>query len=263
MNNSSKISIVALGAQLKNCPSVVTLGVCPNLDDYPDWKLDLLHKSPKIYFPTSLYAEMFVAMGKEIFPKIQTYRFVGDKIKQTLFFQLSGLPTPRTRFYYGPRQQEQITSDFSFPFVAKAPRFSSRGLGVKLIRNKEQLEEYLKYIQPAYIQEYLPGCSDYRIVIAGRNIIHSYRRIAKSGEFRANLSLGAGLSFQDIPTGVLDLALKTSRLCGFNYAGIDICQSEERCYLLEANMKFGTKGFREAGLDLKSILCRLVKSGDI
>lgn len=261
--SSSQTPRVALGSQLRDCPSLITLGVCPNLSDYPDWKLELIQRSAKIYFPTSLYAEMFVAMGKEIFPGIQTYGFVGDKIRQTLFFQLRGLSTPRTRFYYGPRQQVNITRDFSFPFVAKTPRFSSRGLGVKLIRSKGQLDDYLKDNHPAYIQEYLPGCRDYRIVIAGGKVIHSYQRIARGDEFRANASLGAELFFGDIPVEALELALEASRLCGFNYAGMDVCESAGKYYLLEANMKFGTMGFKEAGLDLKAILCRLLENDEI
>ncbi len=254
---------MALGSQLQNCPSVATLGVCPNLTDYPDWKLDLIQRSPKIYFPTSLYAEMFVAMGKEIFPKIQTYRFMGDKIKQTLLFQLRGLLIPKTRFYYGPRQQEGITKDFSFPFVAKTPRFSSRGLGVKLIQNRDQLEGYLENNRVAYIQQYLSGCRDYRVVIVGEKIIHAYRRIPRCSEFRANVSLGAELSFDDIPCEAMNLALKTSRLCGFNYSGIDVCEFSGNYYLLEANMRFGTLGFKKAGLDFKGILFRLLESGAI
>ncbi len=254
---------MSIGSKLKNCRSVITLGVCPNLDDYPDWKLELIQQSAKIYFPTSLYAEMFIAMGKTIFPGIQTYRFLGDKIKQTLFFQLNALSIPRSRFYYGPRQQKNITRDFSFPFVAKTPRFSSRGLGVKLIKNKDQLGEYLQDNHPAYIQEYLRGSRDYRIVVAGEKIILAYRRIPKGDEFRANIFLGADLSFKDIPCEALELALKASKVCGFNYAGIDICESEGNYYILEANMKFGTLGFKEAGLDFKKILCQLVSNGDI
>ncbi len=263
MKGSQPALRIALGSQLKNCPSVNTLGVCPNFGDYPQWKVDLMVKSSKIYFPTSLFADMFVAMGKEIFPKIHTYRFVGDKIRQTILFQINGLPTPRTRFYYGPRQQKMITAHFSFPFVAKTARFSSRGLGVRLIQNREQLQAYLEDNHPAYIQEYLPGVKDYRIVIAGRKIIHSYQRIAAENEFRANVCLGADLCFDNVPAQALELALKAARLCGFNYTGLDICESKGQYYLLEANMKFGTLGFRKAGLDLKKILCRMVENNEI
>lgn len=250
----------AIGSQLKNCPVIVTLGVCPNFSDYPDWKKKILADSPRIYFPTSLYAEMFVAMGKEIFPSIECYRFVGDKIRQTLLFEMLGLPVLRTRVYYGPLQRQNILHDFPLPFVGKAPRFSSQGQGVFLISTQNELEKYLKHNHPAYIQEYMPACRDFRVVLAGTKVLLAYERIPDKEEFRANVTLGARISFEDIPNGVIDLARSASELCRFNYTGLDICQSEGRYYILEANMKFGTSGFRQAGLDLKAILCELVQN---
>lgn len=254
---------IAIGYQLSKCPQVTTLGVCPNLNDYPRDKIELIRNSSKIYFPTSLYAEVFMTMGKEIFPSIGSYRFVGDKIKQTVLFKLTGLPVPFTKFYYGPIQQKKILSHFSFPFVAKAARNSSRGYGVWLINNSHQLDAYLENNQPAYIQEFLPESKDYRVVIVGDQIAHSYERIALQDEFRANVSQGGEVKLGSVPENVLSLALKASRVCGFNYAGLDICKSKGKLYILEANMKFGTLGFKRAGLDFKKILCQMVQDNKI
>lgn len=262
MNNPKSLNI-AVGYQLSKCPQVTTLGVCPNLHDYPGDKIELIRNSPKIYFPTSFFAEMFVTMGKDIFPSIASYRFVGDKIKQTVLFQLTGLPVPFTKVYYGPIQQKKILSHFSFPFVAKAARNSSRGYGVWLISNGHQLDAYLEDNQPAYIQEFLPESKDYRIVVAGDQIIHSYERVAVQNEFRANVSQGGEIKLGSVPESAQRLALKASRICGFNYAGMDICESKGKLYVLEANMKFGTLGFKKAGLNLKKILCQLVMNNQI
>lgn len=262
VNNPKSLNI-AIGYQLSKCPQVTTLGVCPNLDDYPTDKIELIRNSPKIYFPTSLFAEIFVAMGKDIFPSIASYQFVGDKIKQTILFQLTGLPVPFTRFYYGSIQQKKILSDFSFPFIAKKARNSSRGHGVWLINNNHQLDVYLENNQPAYIQEFLPELKDYRIVIVGDQVVHYYERLASQNEYRANVSQGAEIKLGPVPKNVIELALKASRVCGFNYAGMDICESRGTLYILEANMKFGTLGFQKAGLDLKEILCQLVQDNKI
>ncbi|MFN2267582.1 MAG: RimK family alpha-L-glutamate ligase [Desulfonatronovibrio sp.] len=254
---------IAIGCQLSKCPQVITLGVCPNLNDYPEDRIELIRNSSKIYFPTSLYAEIFVTMGKEIFPSIGSYRFVGDKIKQTILFQLTGLPVPFTKFYYGPIQQKKILSDFSFPFVAKAARNSSRGYGVWLINNSQELDTYLEHNQPAYIQEFLPASKDYRVVIVGDEAVHAYERIPVQNEFRANVSQGGKVKLGSVPENILRLALKASRICGFNYAGLDICESKGKLYIIEANMKFGTSGFKKAGLDLKRILCQIFEKNKI
>ncbi len=245
---------IALGYQLINCPAVLTLGVHPNLEDYPDWKQNKIQEANKIYFPTSLFSEMFSIMGKEMFPSIQTYRFLGDKIKQTLLFQLLGLPTPKTRFYFGPKQQASIASDFSFPFIAKKARTSSQGYGVWLIHDQQELNYYLSYNQPAYIQEFLPVQRDFRVVIIGNEIVHAYQRIPAEGSFKANISQGGSIGLENIPEEALDLALKAAKMCGFDLVGMDICESSGSFYLFEANMKFGTKGFQSAGLRYKDIL---------
>jgi len=248
---------------LIHCPDVLTLGVFPNLEDYPSWKLDMILKAQKIYFPTSLYADLFQIMGKRIFPGVNTYRFMGDKIKQTILFQLQGLPAPRTRFYFGPKQQNSITDDFSFPFIAKKPRTSSMGHGVWLIQDRHELDIYLANNHPAYIQEFLSVDDDYRVVVVGDEVVHSYRRIPAQGSFKANISQGGTVSLENIPHEVLEIGLRAARVCGFDLSGIDICQSRGRLYILEANMKFGTKGFQFAGLSYRNILNRMVSEGRI
>ncbi len=263
MKADSLIRKIAIGSQLVRCPEILTLGVHPNLSDYPQWKLDLILEAQKIYFPTSIFADMFQIMGKDVFPSVQTYRFLGDKIKQTILFQYLDLPTPRTRFYFGPRQNASILQDFSFPFIAKKARVSSMGLGVWLIRNQEELNTYLSTNRPAYIQEFLRVDHDFRVVIIGREIIHAYRRIPAQGSFKANISQGGTVCLKKVPDEALDLALKGAIKCGFDLVGMDVCLSEGRYYLLEANMKFGTKGFRSAGLSYRSILEQMVTEDKI
>jgi len=65
--------VVALEARLKACPSVRTLGVKPNFCDYSPEEKDLIRQASKIYYPSSLYADVFAAMGKPIFPSHATY----------------------------------------------------------------------------------------------------------------------------------------------------------------------------------------------
>ncbi|MFW5730781.1 MAG: ATP-grasp domain-containing protein [Desulfonatronovibrionaceae bacterium] len=249
---------VAVGQQLSHCPSVVTLGVCTNLSHYPAWKRELLFLAPKVYFPTSLFAETISATGRRIFPSVECYRYAGDKIKQTILFQMQGLPVPRTRFYFGKKQKKNIISDFSYPFIAKTPRNSSMGKGVQLINNDRDLEQYLECSQPAYIQDYLPGCRDFRVIMAGNCIVHAYERVPGQGEFRANVALGGSIVLGKVPEKVLQLARRTAGLCSFSYTGLDICVYQDHCYLLEANMKFGLEGFHQAGLDLQKILRSLI-----
>ena len=253
---------VALGKRLRHSPLVHTLGLRPNFDDYSEIELDLLRNADTIYYPSTLYEDVFLALGKKVFPA-NFYRYMGDKIKQTELFTLLGIPHPRTRIYRDNPRVSKILADFSFPFIAKIPRGSSRGRGVFLIRSREDLKDYLREHTPAYIQEYLPIDRDLRVVLVGANVVHAYWRIARPGEFRSNVSLGGRISFEDIPDDALRFAERVARLCKFDEVGLDICICEDGYLVIEANMVYGLKGFEAAGLNIYQLLSKRVTEGTI
>lgn len=256
-------TVIALEARLRNCKNVRTLGIRPNFSDYSPMEAELIRTADKIYYPTAFYADIFNAMGKATFPSYQTYNFVQDKIKQTALFDLLDLPHPRTRVFYGNRQKKSIPDHFTFPFIAKIPRGSAQGSGVYLIQNENDLRNYLELTSPAYIQEYLPIDRDIRVVVIGRRIVHAYWRIARSGEFRSNVSVGGRISLEAIPEAARDLALKVARCCCWDDVGMDICEQGGCFYVLEANMKYGKQGFREAGLDYDQLMETMIENEEI
>lgn len=253
---------VALGKRLRHSSQVRTLGLRPNLDDYSEMELDLLRNADTIYYPSTLYEDVFLALGKRVFPA-NYYRYMGDKTKQTELFTLLDIPHPRTRIYRNIPRASQILADFSFPFIAKIPRGSSKGRGVFLLRDREELQVYLREHRPAYIQEYLPIDRDLRVVLVGAKVAHAYWRIAKPGEFRSNVSLGGRISFADIPHDGLRFAERVARLCKFDEVGLDICIYEDRYLVLEANMVYGLEGFKAAGLNIYQLLNESVTEGTI
>lgn len=253
---------VALGKRLRHSSLVTTLGVRPNIEDYSKAEFEMLCEADTIYYPSSLFEDVFLALGKRVFPA-NYYRYMGDKIKQTDLFTLLDIPHPRTRIYEGSHRAQQILAEFPFPFIAKIPRGSSKGGGVFLIRNLGDLQLYLKKSSTAYIQEYLPVDRDLRVVVVGAKVIHAYWRIARPGEYRSNVSLGGRISFQDIPDGPLRFAEKVTRLCKFDEVGLDICICENKYLVLEANMVYGLKGFETAGLDIYKLLSQRVSEGGI
>lgn len=255
--------VIALEARLRNCKNVRTLGVRPNFTDYSSREIDLIRKADKIYYPTTFYADLFDTMGKSTFPSYHTYKCVQDKIKQTALFELLSLPHPRTRVFYGNRQKKMILNHFSFPFIAKIPRGSALGRGVYLIHDEKELHDYLEQKGPAYVQEYLPMDRDIRVVVIGSRIVHAYWRIAPPGEFRSNVAVGGRISLNAVPEKARDLALQVARTCSWNDVGIDICEHKGHFYVLEANMKYGREGFREAGLDYDQIMESMIANEEI
>jgi len=259
----AKIRPIALGARLKKYTGIHTLGFKPNFNDYSAKEQGLIRKAKKIYYPTAFYAELFNAMNKRTFPNFHTYKFALDKIKQTAMFQLQGIPHPETRIFYGNKQQQRILDYFTFPFIAKKARGSAKGNNIYLIHTPKDLEKYLTMAGPAYIQKYLPINKDMRIIIIGSKIRLAYWRIASKGNFKTNLSQGGHLNFDPLPKKALDLALQTAIACGWDDVGIDIIESDNQFYVLEGNMKYGTKGFKAANINYKDLLATLILNGEI
>ncbi|MBF0301754.1 MAG: RimK family alpha-L-glutamate ligase [Desulfamplus sp.] len=282
MTNTVKI---AIGSRLKHCRNVITLGFKPNFTDYSAEETQLIRNADKIYYPTAFYAHLFYTMGKPTFPNFTTYHFVQDKIRQTAIFNLLNIPHPYTKVFYGTRQKREILNTFSFPFIAKKPRGSSMGRGVYLINNMEELLQYLSTPHfnispkevilpnttsdsklsrsPAYIQEYCPHDRDIRVVVIGSKVAIAYWRVANSKDFRANISCGGDISFDKVPNKAIELALDTAIKCGWDDVGLDIIQHKGEFLVVEANMKYGRKGFAKAGIDYNILLENLIAEGTI
>lgn len=255
--------VIALEARLAACRNVITLGVKTNFSDYDPAAADLIRAADKIYYPTAFYADLFDAMGKKTFPSYHNYKCVQDKIMQNALFDLLDIPHPRTRVFYGKRQQAGITAHFDFPLIAKIPRGSAMGRGVYLIRNGRDLADYCALTPTALIQAYLPSDRDIRVVVIGKTVVHAYWRVAPEGEFRSNVAVGGSVSLEPVPEAAVALALNTASACGWDDVGIDILPYQGRYLVLEANMKYGKEGFRKAGIDYIRMMEGLIRNGDI
>jgi len=255
--------VLALEARLRGCRNVHTIGVRPNFEDYSDDEIGWIRAADKIYYPTAYYADLFDAVGKTTFPSYHNYKCTQDKIKQSALFQLAGLPHPKTRVFYGKRQQSGIGDRFSFPYIAKEPRGSAMGRGVFLISNEKDLQAYLHDRHVAYVQEYLPIDRDIRIVVIGNQVVHAYWRIAQAGEFRTNVARGGRICLDPVPPKAMDLALQTATTCGWDDVGIDICCHAGQYMIIEANMKYGKEGFRAAGIDYIKLMEQLINDDRI
>ncbi len=255
---------VCLGKKLKAAKTVTCLPLRYDWASYSSFEKKLILEASRIYFPTIHYAPVLSSLGKAIFPSLASYQLLGNKIRQTLAFEAAGIPVPYTRFFKGSRRRQKIEETFSYPFVAKIPVGSSRGEGVFLIRNRAELEEYLKRVSTAYIQEYIPLDRDIRVVVIGGQAVLSYWKRAMSGQFATNVFQGGTIDFDDVPREAIELALKAAQKCSLDHVGFDICMVEGRGpMLLEANIHFGREGFRLAGISYRATLSKMADSGAI
>ncbi|MBU0994229.1 MAG: RimK family alpha-L-glutamate ligase [Proteobacteria bacterium] len=258
-----KRKVIALESRLNACRNVITLGVKPNFSDYGKETIAMIQDSEQIYYPSSFYAGLFETGKKLIFPSYQTYVYAQDKIKQTALFQTSGLPHPRTRFFYGCRQKKSIKAHFQFPFIAKIPRGSARGKGVFLIKNDNELDTYNALTHVSYIQDYLKADQDIRVICIGGEVITAYYRVAASNDFRSNISCGGAITDEPVPGEAIELARFAARKFRWNDCGIDIIPFEKKYYIIEANMKYGKQGLKKKGIDYFRLMEQLIENGKI
>ena len=229
------------------------MGVKPSFAEYEPWERDLLFSGRTIYFPTERFIDTFRCKGIPTYPNWRYYRYIGNKFRQTLLFQSMSVPHPRTKIYWGPRKMREITKDFSFPFIAKTGKGSSKGRGVYLIRNQSDLDAYCLTIRCAYIQEYIPVKQSARVVLLNGHVVKAYWLKAPDKSFLTNLYQGGTISTEPVPQEVLELARTVAVECGFDEVGLDIIRGKDNYYVLEANMVFGTKGLEKAGLELHQV----------
>jgi len=253
---------IALGSRLNGIPEVLTLGVKPNYFDYSSYERELIMDSDIILYPTLNYSQFFTTMGKKIFPNLETYIYADEKIKQTTLFNMSGIPHPRTKIYFHLHHGD-IQKDFDFPFIAKLPRCSSQGRGIFKIENNDDLNNYLLLTNVAYIQEYIPHERDLRVILINYRVILAYWRERSFKTFKTNIYQGGKINFNDIEEDGISLARDYARKCKFNEVGLDMIKYNGKWYLIEANMKYGTKALNLKKMDLKQILREKLLSGEL
>lgn len=124
-----------------------------------------------------------------------------------------------------------------FPIVAKIPN-SSQGRGVFLINGAEQLKQFLEKLHESFIlQRFATNSSgkDIRCFVLGNEVVLSYERVAKAGDFRANVSCGGTAKIQNVGDDVKHLALGAAKIMGLEIAGVDILYGKKEYSVCDIN----------------------------
>lgn len=103
------------------------------------------------------------------------------------------------------------------------------------------------------LQEYIKesgGC-DIRCLVIGNKVVAAIRRVAKEGEFRSNLHLGASAEVVKLTKEERKMAVEAAKAMGLSVAGVDLIQSKRGPLVLEVNSSPGLEGIEKAtGIDV-------------
>jgi len=163
-----------------------------------------------------------------------------DKLLSAVLFEKKGIPSPRTSFVNGESSIDIALEKIGgkFPAIIKTIT-GSKGIGVVKVESKDSMVSALqamwKYDAEVLIQEYIPLGYDVRTLVLDNEVIAVVRRNKVGEDFRTNVSLGAETQSYKLSKEEKEIVLKTSRLVGGYFVGIDHAVSNGQIYVLEAN----------------------------
>ncbi|HKA26778.1 MAG TPA: RimK family alpha-L-glutamate ligase [Gaiellaceae bacterium] len=150
-----------------------------------------------------------------------------DKLVTARALRRAGLPHPETRPLTA---WDEPVDCGSFPLVVK-PRFGSWGRDVMLCRNRNELELSLEHLSRrswfrshgGLVQELIPPLGhDLRLIVADGCVVGAIKRVARVGEWRTNVALGATREPVVPPPIACELAVAAATAIGGDLVGVDL-----------------------------------------
>lgn len=136
---------------------------------------------------------------------------------------------------------DQVIEEFSLPVVVKEC-YGSFGQQVYLAQSRRELEELTVKLggTPHIYQKFIKESSgrDVRIEVAGDEAVAAMYRYSVNGSFKANVTSGAHMKAYQPSASEYRLAIKTARILGLDFGGIDLlfkAGSDEALIVCEAN----------------------------
>jgi RimK family alpha-L-glutamate ligase len=151
-----------------------------------------------------------------------------------------------------------------YPFIQK-PNKGSKGEGVELIKNPDNLYRVAKDIDRQVYQNFIKNSGDYRAFILGGRMLGAIKRTAQDGGFLNNISKGGSAEAITDPKVLAKLrriGTTVASVFELTLCGVDIIYDEisHEYFFLEVNTVPQWKGFQEAtGINVADEIIRYCK----
>ncbi len=161
-----------------------------------------------------------------------------------------GIPVPETWITGSKDMANKIVDKQKLPIIMKLlAGFGGEGVMIMESRDaaKATIHTMKNLRQEVLLEEYLPNPGeDIRAIVAGDEVIASFKRIASPGEKKANIHLGGrGVDFK-ISSDMKEIVLESARAIDSKICAIDIVESKGNAYVIEANINPGLRGIEKA-----------------
>ena len=174
-----------------------------------------------------------------------------DKLQALQIMQKNGLAIPLSAFSSSPEHNSDIIECVGgSPLIIKLLS-GTQGQGVVLTDTYRSTESVIEAFQtsrtPILLQKFIHESHgrDIRAFVIDGKVIAAMERIAKDGEFRANVHKGANVRRIVLDEQERLLAIQAAKCFGLHVAGVDIIHSKEGPVVLEVNSSPGLQGIEE------------------
>jgi len=208
-------------------------GVFRFAPDIPDSDIVVL----RALFPTMAsiepLADYLKSRGMKVFDNgLLRHRYSMNKSYDIFKLILANIKVPDTFSARNYRDLYEAPNEFGMPLVVKSSR-AGQGSCVWMVKNNTEYKDFIaKFEQEKYpaknilVQGFVDYKFDLRIFVLG-NTMHCMRRIPRSGDFRANFSLGGTVELFPLTDELRGLAKKAVVAVGLDIAGVDVLIDKE------------------------------------
>ncbi|MCD6576198.1 MAG: RimK family alpha-L-glutamate ligase [Nanoarchaeota archaeon] len=174
----------------------------------------------------------------------------------------NGVPVPRTIYTFSQKSANETIHRMSFPVVVKLVS-SFGGKGVLFVEGETAARSVFKTMdvlkQDLLIEDYIenPG-EDIRGIVAGDEIVGSFKRVARKGEKRSNFFLGGKPKEYTLTEEEKEICFKAAEAVKSKIVAVDMIQSKEGPKVIEVNLNPGIKAMAqtETGKDVAKKIVR-------
>jgi ribosomal protein S6--L-glutamate ligase len=189
-----------------------------------------------------------------------------DKLRALQLLARRGVGLPATAFAHSPGDTDGVIGLVGgAPLVVKLVE-GTQGQGVVLAENRPAARSVIDAFRglDAYflVQQFVAeaGNADIRVLVVGGKVVASMRRIAKPGDFRANLHRGGRAEPVQLSRDERRAAERAARIMGLNVAGVDLLRTPQGPMVIEVNASPGLEGIETtSGVDVAGHIIEFVE----
>ena len=197
-------------------------------------------------------------MGVFTLARADAIEVARDKLRSIQVLTHHDVAFPPTVFLRDPMRLEEALAAIGGPPAVIKVLEGTQGVGVILAETTENARAILETLhlarQNVLLQRFVAESRgrDVRAFVVGDRVVAAMRRIARPGEFRANLHRGGRVEGLARVDGALAAtAVRAAKILGLDVAGVDMLEAADGPRVIEVNASPGLEGIEQAsGVDV-------------